>query len=209
MSLMYQMGCVCSTSNVYTLERAYGFRFVCRSTINPRSQKFHPRISKRKCHLRNSPEECDKIINARWLEFRRLKGTFQRSRRIAHIIPLASDDNGNGVPVNGVPQVGSTSGMEQIRLKLDKALETEDISNGHVQSIHDAARSIELAFLEHDKSSKGPWFSKAWLDVDNIAWIKSLSYQVENWLHFGFFFCCYCLFFLSCVKMLPLLIGLC
>jgi hypothetical protein len=184
---MYQMGCVCSTSKVYTLERVYGFRFLCRSTIYLRSQKFHPLISKRKCCLRNSPAECDKIINAGWLEFRRLKGTFQRTRRIVHIIPLASDDDGNGVPVNGVSQVGSTSGMEEIRLKLDKALQTEDISHGLVQSIHDAARSIELAFLEHEKSTKGSWFSKAWIGVDNTAWIKSLSYQVEYVLLFRTF----------------------
>jgi hypothetical protein len=69
--------------------------------------------------------------------------------------------------------------MEEIRLKLDKALQTDDISHGLVQSIHDAARSIELAFLEHDKSTKDSWFSKAWIGVDNTAWIKSLSYQVE------------------------------
>ncbi|TVU05484.1 hypothetical protein EJB05_48650 [Eragrostis curvula] len=169
--------CTASTSKVYTLEKVYGFRFVCRSVIDPRSQKFHPRISKRKCYLRNSAAECDKIISARWLEFRRQKGIFQRTRRIVHIIPLASDDDDNGVSVNGAPQVGSTSGMEEIRLKLDKALQTEDISNGLVQSIHDAARSIELAFLENNKSLNSSWFSKAWIGVDNNAWIKSLSYQ--------------------------------
>ncbi|GJN03821.1 hypothetical protein PR202_ga21303 [Eleusine coracana subsp. coracana] len=175
--LMYQTGCVCSTSKIYSLEKIYGFRFVCRSTVDLRSQKFHPRISKRKCYLRNSPAECDRVINARWLEFRRLKGTFQRTRRVVHIIPLASDDDSNGVSVNGAPQVGSNSGMNEIRLKLDKALQTEDISNGLVQSIHDAARSTELAFLENSKSLKGSWLSKAWLGVDNNAWIKSLSYQ--------------------------------
>lgn len=134
--------------------------------------------------MRNSPAECDRIINARWLEFRRLKGTFQRTRRIAHVIPLASDDDGNAVSVNGAPQVGSNNGMKEIRLKLDKALQTEDISNGLVQSIHDAARSVELALLENSKSMKGSWLTKAWLGVDSTAWIKSLSYQVESILLF-------------------------
>jgi len=36
-----------------------------------------------------------------------------------------------------------------------------------------------LAFIEHSKSSKGSWFPKAWMGVDNNAWIKSLSYKVE------------------------------
>ncbi|KAL6859075.1 hypothetical protein ACP4OV_018077 [Aristida adscensionis] len=168
--------CAPSTSKIYTLEKVYGFRFVCRSFIDLKSQKFHPRISKRKCFLRNSPSECDRIIhNARWLDFRRQKGAYQRSKRILHIIPLASDDD--SVSVNGVPQVGSASDMEEIRLKLDKALQTEDISSGLVQSIHDAARSIELAFLDHSKSSKNSWFPKTWLGVENNAWIKSLAYQ--------------------------------
>ncbi|KAL6644637.1 hypothetical protein ACP70R_016245 [Stipagrostis hirtigluma subsp. patula] len=168
--------CPPSTSKIYTLEKVYGFRFVCRSVADLNSQKFHPRMCKRKCYLRNSPSE--KIIHsARWLESRRQKGSFQRTRRIVHIIPLASDDDGNGVSVNGVPQVGSTSDMEGIRLKLDKALQTEDISSGLVQSIHDAARSIELAFLDHSKSSKNSWFRKTWLGIENNAWIKSISYQ--------------------------------
>ncbi|VAI75517.1 unnamed protein product [Triticum turgidum subsp. durum] len=67
--------------------------------------------------------------------------------------------------------------MKEIRVELDKALQNEDISTGLVQSIHDAARSIELAFLDHSKSSINSWFPKMWLGVDNNAWIKSLSYQ--------------------------------
>ncbi|KAG2579419.1 hypothetical protein PVAP13_6NG279200 [Panicum virgatum] len=170
--------CTASTSRVYTLEKVYGFRFVCRSIVDLKSQKFHPRISKRNCHLRSSTIGCDRTIHsARLLEFRRQKGVFQRTRRILHIIPLASNDEGNSVSVNGAPQVGSASSMEEIRLKLNKAFQTEDISNGLVQSIHDAARSIELAFIEHSKSSKGSWFPKAWMGVDNNAWIKSLSYK--------------------------------
>ncbi|CAL5013063.1 unnamed protein product [Urochloa decumbens] len=170
--------CAASTSKVYTLEKVYGFRFVCRSIVDLKSQKYHPRISKRKCHLRSSASECDRTIySARWLEFRKQKGVFQRTRRVVHIIPLASDDDGNSVSVNGAPQVGSASSMEEIRLKLNKAFQSEDISIGLVQSIHDAARSIELAFIEHSKSSKSSWFPKAWLGVDNNAWIKSLSYQ--------------------------------
>jgi hypothetical protein len=83
------------------------------------------------------------------------------------------------VSVNGVPKVDPASQMEVIRVKLDKALQNEDISTGLVQSIHDAARSIELAFLDHSKSSSNSWFPKTWLG-DNNAWIKPLSYQVKT-----------------------------
>ncbi|KAF7101581.1 hypothetical protein CFC21_102872 [Triticum aestivum] len=119
----------------------------------------------------------DKVYGFRWLEFRRQRIAFQRTRRRVHSIPLASQDDGSGVSVNGVPQVDPASQMKEIRVKLDKALQNEDISTGLVQSIHDAARSIELAFLDHSKSSIDSWFPKMWLGVDNNAWIKALSYQ--------------------------------
>lgn len=96
---------------------------------------------------------------------------------MVHIIPLASDGDGNHISVNGALQVGSTSNIDEIKLKLNKALQNEDISNGLVQSIHDAARSIELALIEHSKLPKSSWFPKTWLGVENNAWIKSLSYQ--------------------------------
>uniref|UniRef100_A0ACD5Y7Q7 Uncharacterized protein n=1 Tax=Avena sativa TaxID=4498 RepID=A0ACD5Y7Q7_AVESA len=170
--------CVASTSKIYTLEKAYGFRFACRSAVDLRNQKLHSRISKRKCCLRSSPSEFEKIVySARWLEFRRQRIAFQRTSRSVHTIPSASQDDGSGVSVNGVPKVDPATQMEEIRVQLDKALQNEDISTGLVQSIHDAARSIELAFLDHSKSSMNSWFPKAWLGVDNNAWIKPLSYQ--------------------------------
>ncbi|VAI87164.1 unnamed protein product [Triticum turgidum subsp. durum] len=170
--------CAASTSKICTLDKVYGFRFVCRSVVDLRSKKFHSQISKRKCYLTSSPSEFEKIIlSARWLEFRRQRIAFQRTRRRVHSIPLASQDDGSGVSVNGVPQVDPASQMKEIRVKLDKALQNEDISTGLVQSIHDAARSIELAFLDHSKSSIDSWFPKMWLGVDNNAWIKALSYQ--------------------------------
>jgi hypothetical protein len=178
--MLVQVVYVCSTSNVHTLEKVYGFRFICRSIVDVKTHKFHSRISKRKCYLRNSLSECDRTIHSgRWLEFRRHKGVFQRTRRMVHIIPLASDGDGNHISVNGALQVGSTSNIDEIKLKLNKALQSEDISNGLVQSIHDAARSIELALIEHSKLPKSSWFPKTWLGVENNAWIKSLSYQVQ------------------------------
>ncbi|KAL5219714.1 hypothetical protein ABZP36_024427 [Zizania latifolia] len=170
--------CGASTSKIYTLDKVYGFRLVCRSVVDLRSQKLHPRISKRKCYFKSLPLECEKIVHsARWLEFRRQRVAFQRTKRIVHIIPLASQDDNSGLSINGSPQADSASKMDEIRVKLVKALQTEDISTGLVQSIHDAARSIELAFLDHSKSSKNSWFPKTWLGVDNNEWIKPLSYK--------------------------------
>ncbi|KAG8087353.1 hypothetical protein GUJ93_ZPchr0010g11299 [Zizania palustris] len=168
------------TSKIYALEKVYGFRLVCRSVVDLRSKKFHPHISKRKCYFRSSPSECEKIIHtARCLEFRRQRvaSAFHRTKRIAHIIPLASQDESGGLSVNGSPQVDSAIEMDEIRVKLVKALQSEDVSSGLVQSIHDTARSIELSFLDHSKSSKYSWFPKTWLGVDNNEWIKPLSYQ--------------------------------
>ena len=134
---------------------------MCTSAVDLRSQKLHSRISKRKCYLRSSPSESEKIVySARWLEFRRQRIAFQKTRKPVHSIPMASQDDGSGVSVNGVPQVDPASQMEEIRVKLDKALQKEDISTGLVQSIHDAARSIELAFLDNNKSSANSWFPK-------------------------------------------------
>ncbi|KAJ3676930.1 hypothetical protein LUZ60_002654 [Juncus effusus] len=73
--------------------------------------------------------------------------------------------------------LNSSSEVEQMRIKLDKNLENEDLSTGFVQSIYDAARAIELAFLERSSAPKGSWFSRTWLGSDRYAWIKLLSYQ--------------------------------
>lgn len=70
--------------------------------------------------------------------------------------------------------------MEQMRIKLDQVLENDDLSSGIVQSIYDAARAIELAFLEHSSTPKKSWFPRTWLGADRFAWIKSLSYQVNK-----------------------------
>lgn len=91
-------------------------------------------------------------------------------------MPFASSDD--GVAVNGTPQTSSSSGMDDLRMKLTQSLQGEDLSSGLVQSIHDAARAIELAIQEHSLSSKTFWFSKAWLGIDKNASVKTLSYQV-------------------------------
>ncbi|KAK1300350.1 hypothetical protein QJS10_CPB13g01513 [Acorus calamus] len=76
-----------------------------------------------------------------------------------------------------MPQASSSSELEEMRTKLDQSLQGEDLNGALIQSLHDAARAIELAIREHGSSSRIYWFSSAWLGVDKNAWVKTLSYQ--------------------------------
>lgn len=103
--------------------------------------------------------------------------TFRKSRRMGHCSPSASAED--GITVNGSSQTGTSSDLEEMRVKLKQSLQGEDFSNGLVQSLNDAARVFELAIKEQGLFSKLPWFSTAWLGVDRNAWVKTLSYQAS------------------------------
>ncbi|XP_072988729.1 uncharacterized protein [Typha latifolia] len=168
-------GLVTSTSKIYISSKAFGINFNCKGVCYLNHQKYYHCISTKKGCLRYVLSENYKdILSPRWLECKKLRPSFHRARRMMREIPLASPDD--GVTVNGIPQTTSSSDMEQMRVELDQTLQSEELSSGLIQAIHDAARAIELAILEHS-SSKSPWFSKAWLGVDKNAWIKTLSYQ--------------------------------
>lgn len=103
--------------------------------------------------------------------------SLRKSRRVGHLAILASPDD--GVTVNGSPQAGTSGGdVDVMRAKLDQTLQSEDCNDGLVQSLHDAARTFELAIKEHSSFSRVSWFTTAWLGVDRNAWVKTLSYQV-------------------------------
>lgn len=102
--------------------------------------------------------------------------TFCKSRKIEHLLPLASTDD--GVTVNGTPEASTASNVEEMRVKLNQSLKGKDYTDGIVQALHEAARVLELALKEHSSLSKYSWFSTAWIGVDMSAWIKTLSYQV-------------------------------
>ncbi|GFP97208.1 hypothetical protein PHJA_001864900 [Phtheirospermum japonicum] len=98
-------------------------------------------------------------------------------KRINHLLPLASSDD--GVTVNSKPQSRTSNDIGEIRYKLDQSLQDEDYNTGLVQLLHDAARVFELAIKEQNSLSKISWFSTAWLGVDKNAWAKALSYQAS------------------------------
>ncbi|GKB89657.1 hypothetical protein Tco_0961929 [Tanacetum coccineum] len=100
--------------------------------------------------------------------------TCHKSRRVGHIFPFATADD--GLTVNASPQA-STS--EDLRVKQDQPLKHEDYKITLVQSLRDAARVFELAFRGQSSGSNLSWFSFFWLGVDQNARLQPLSYQMK------------------------------
>ncbi|KAH0887824.1 hypothetical protein HID58_050253 [Brassica napus] len=100
----------------------------------------------------------------------------QRRRMRPFLLAASSDD---GVAVNGTPQPRASDDVEEMRAKLSGSLQDEYNCDELIQSLHDAARSFELALKKKISSSKLPWFSAAWLGVDRNAWVKTFSYQAS------------------------------
>ncbi|OAY78101.1 LETM1 and EF-hand domain-containing protein anon-60Da, mitochondrial [Ananas comosus] len=169
-------GPITSTSKIYASHKAFEIIPIRKGVTDPNDQNYSPRIRKKTCCITCSLRVRDTdVLSTRWLEYKRHWRPLQRARKVSRATPFASPDD--GVTVNGVPQTSSSSELEQMRVKLDRALQNEDLSSGLIQSIHDAARAIELAILEHSSSLKDTWFRKTWLGVDKNAWVKTLSYQ--------------------------------
>ncbi|PWA66584.1 LETM1-like protein [Artemisia annua] len=96
-----------------------------------------------------------------------------KSRRARGLLPFASADD--SVTVNDSPEASISGDVEEMRSKL----QNEEYNSALVQSLHDAARVYELAIKEQSSASKLPWFSTAWLGIDQSAWVKALSYQAS------------------------------
>ncbi|KAG7580899.1 LETM1-like [Arabidopsis suecica] len=90
---------------------------------------------------------------------------------------LASAED--GVAINGSPKPRSNSNLGDMRTIFTGLLQDENSSNGLIQSLHDAARSIELAVKEKITPSRFSWFPATWLGADKYAWVKTLSYQAS------------------------------
>ncbi|WVY99061.1 hypothetical protein V8G54_031212 [Vigna mungo] len=108
---------------------------------------------------------------------------FSNPRRRVHLLPFASSDD--SVTTNGSLQTSTGTGLEKMRVKLNRSLEDEEFCEGLVQALYDATRVYELAIKEHKSFSRMSWFSTAWLGVDQNAWVKALSCQaaVYSLLH--------------------------
>ncbi|KAK3037853.1 hypothetical protein RJ639_031213, partial [Escallonia herrerae] len=134
---------------------------------------------RKRCSIRLSLlVDGDPTISCRLVGFRIQCSTIHKSKRMGHLLPFASTDD--GVAVNGSPQASTSGNVQDMRVKLDQSLGGEDYNVGLVQSLHDAARVFELAIKEQVSLSKTSWFSTAWLGVDKNAWVKALSYQLAK-----------------------------
>ncbi|CAG7877863.1 unnamed protein product [Brassica rapa] len=91
-------------------------------------------------------------------------------RRLVQPFLLASAED--GVAVNG-------SSVGEVRAKLTGSLQEESYCNGLIQSLHDAARTLEFAVKEKITPPRFSWFSATWLGDDRNAWLKTLSYQAS------------------------------
>ncbi|KAF5747781.1 hypothetical protein HS088_TW05G00508 [Tripterygium wilfordii] len=119
----------------------------------------------------------DHSLRSRWVGYWKSHSKFRKSRRMGQLCPHVSADD--GLTVNGRPHTSTSSGIEEMRTKLNQSLQGGDYNDGLVQSLHDAARVFELAIKEQGSLSKLAWFSTAWLGVDRTAWVKTLSYQAS------------------------------
>lgn len=164
------------TTNVHMSKKAVRFNFVCRDVVHLNQHLPNRYILKKTCYLRRVSSQYEKLtLSFRGLELKEHWTPFRGARRMVYFTPFASSDD--GLAVNGTPQTSTNSDMDEMRVKLSQSLQADNVSCGLVQSIHDAARTIELAILEHSSSSKASWLPKTWLGVDKNAWIKTLSYQ--------------------------------
>ncbi|EFH47464.1 hypothetical protein ARALYDRAFT_487429 [Arabidopsis lyrata subsp. lyrata] len=105
------------------------------------------------------------------------KMSWYKSRRTMQSFLLASAED--GVAVNGGSQSTPSDDVEEMRAILSGSLQDEYSCGELIQSLHDAARTFELALKEKISSSRLPWFSAAWLGVDRNAWVKTFSYQAS------------------------------
>ncbi|KAJ4830059.1 hypothetical protein Tsubulata_009674 [Turnera subulata] len=132
----------------------------------------------RKCCLARLAVFCNggHSLSFRTVGFRKLNSACPKTRRFGYLLPLASADD--GATVNGSPSASTAGDVDEMRVKLTQSLQGEDYGDRLVQSLHDAARVVELAIKEQGLLSKS-WFSTSWLGVDRKAWGKTLSYQIS------------------------------
>ncbi|KAG2272269.1 hypothetical protein Bca52824_066824 [Brassica carinata] len=105
---------------------------------------------------------------------------YKKKARRSLVQPFLLASAEEGVAVNGSPQSGgSNSAFGEARAKLTGSLQEESYCNGLIQSLHDAARTLEFAVKEKITPPRFSWFSATWLGADRYAWLKNLSYQAS------------------------------
>lgn len=168
---------ICSSSNPWVSWKPTRVGYSCQSTSDLNHILSSWGNSRKRCLIRFVLLDSTNLTcSLRPVGHRKHCFSLRSSRRIGNRFPFASADE--GVTVNGSPQASTSSDVEEMKVKLNQSLHSEDHNDGLVQFLHDAARVFELAIKEQGSVSKLSWFSTAWLGVDRNAWVKSLSYQV-------------------------------
>ncbi|XP_078447113.1 uncharacterized protein LOC144715999 isoform X2 [Wolffia australiana] len=131
---------------------------------------------RQRIRLKNRQQEFDnRIISSRWLIFPKHLSRSSQRKRPSHSNLLSSSNMSD----RGILQASSRSDVEKTAAQAEEPLEGDDLNSRLVQSLHDAARSVELALKEQSSSIKTSWFSKAWIGEDKNAWTRTISYQAS------------------------------
>jgi hypothetical protein len=106
---------------------------------------------------------------------------YKPKRKVKNLLFASSDDS---VTVNSEFQSQGSdtdaTDLEKMRVKLNRPLVDDvDFCDGLLQSLYDAARVFELEIKEENSLSRVSLFSTVWFGVDQNAWEKTLSYQVN------------------------------
>ncbi|KAJ0263818.1 Uncharacterized protein HA466_0022750 [Hirschfeldia incana] len=120
----------------------------------------------------SSPKRSQLFVRYGFLE-RSRNGLLNKKKKARRPFLLASAED--GVAVNG----SSQSDIGEVRAKLAGSLQEESYCNGLIQSLHDAARTLEFAVKEKITPPRFSWFAATWLGADRNDWLKTLSYQAS------------------------------
>ncbi|XP_057976816.1 uncharacterized protein LOC131163965 [Malania oleifera] len=167
-----------SSSNLWSSQRSSRSHFFCKKVANVDHLLCSWGTSRKKCLMKDTVlYDNNHNLSCQLMAFSKYCSVFCKSRNVGGLLPFASADD--GVTVNGSTQASTSGDVEEMRVKLDQALQTEDYSDGLVQSLHDAGRIFELSIRRQSMSQKISWFSTAWLGIDKNVWVKALSYQAS------------------------------
>lgn len=129
-ALIHYSSCLCSSSNPCLSRMSIGTFISCRKVVELDYISNFSGNSSRRLFVTYDVLESKKV------------GWYRPQRRMQPFLRASSDD---GVAVNGTSQSRASDDVEEMRAKLSGSLQDEYNCDELIQSLHDAARSFELA----------------------------------------------------------------
>eukprot|EP00249_Psilotum_nudum_P023590 c28931_g1_i3 orf=712-3279(+) len=107
------------------------------------------------------------------------KAVWPTRKRNGHVqVKVSYCPSEKGVAMNGAhAKLEATDGWEETRKSLNASLQYPETGKDLVHMLHESAQIYHVAVERQISLSAGPWFSKAWLSIDQKDWIKSIGYQ--------------------------------